>query len=98
MGKFIGVEHHEVSFKGEGGVWTRRCDHVGTEGEVRNELSVHDIPLDSINTSVFECAHFFTESGEVGGKNRRSDVNWSSHKNTLPKPRNAVFNQTHTVC
>ena len=42
-------EHHEVRFEGLGAVRASRGNDIWPESEVRDELAIHDIPLDDVD-------------------------------------------------
>ena len=54
----IGCEHHQVSLKRLLGVFARRCNDVGSKGEVGDELAIHDVPLEEVNARGIKCLNF----------------------------------------
>lgn len=98
MGEVVRIEHHQVRLEWHRRVGARRSDDIGTEGQVRNELAVHHIPLDSIHSGVLECPHFLAEPREVGGQNRRRNVYRSCHDVSLQNLVSASLDQTCDVC
>ena len=67
-GEHVRGENHEVGLERLGSVSTRRVDDIGTEGEVRNELSVHHVPLKVVDSRRVERLDFGSESGEIAGQ------------------------------
>ena len=55
----IGCEHHEVCFEGNTAVLACSSNNVGAKSEIRHKLSVHDVPLNEVDTSRFKVAHSF---------------------------------------
>jgi hypothetical protein len=83
MGEHIGSQHHEVSLERLRGVAASGRDHVGAEGEVRYELTVHDVPLEVIDTGAIERFDLLAEAGEITRQDRRNDLDGQGHIRTL---------------
>ena len=79
----IRCEHHQVGLKRLVGVFAGRGDDVGSKGEVGNELSVHDVPLEEINASGIEGLNFGSELRKIAGQDRGGDHDRQGHVNTL---------------
>src|SRR4051812_46262371 len=45
------------------------------DGNVRHEMTVHDVDMDQIGTAPFGGADIASKRSEVGGENRRRDLN-----------------------
>jgi len=45
------------------------CDDIWPKGEIRYELTVHNIPLNEINASLIECRNFLTEARKICREN-----------------------------
>jgi len=45
----------------------------GAEGNVIDEMSVHDVAMNPIGCRLLNPAHFIGQSGKVGGENGRGD-------------------------
>lgn len=69
----IGTVDHEVDVEEHLGVSTDGFDHGGAEGDVVNEVAVHDVEVEPFGTSVFGAVDFFFDVGEVGGEERGED-------------------------
>jgi hypothetical protein len=41
-------------------------DDIWSEGQIRNELSVHDIPLDEVDAGHLEGLYLLAQAGEIG--------------------------------
>ena len=78
-GHRIGFHHHQMGFEGQRGMGACRCDHVGSEGQIRHETTIHDIPLDEVDPGGFERGHLLAESGEVCGEHRGCDLDRAAH-------------------
>ena len=52
VGALLG--HHELGLEGEGGVLAAPLYGVRPEGEVRDEVAVHDVELDAVAAGVLE--------------------------------------------
>lgn len=83
VGENIRCEHHEVSLERLLGVSPSGGDHVGSKGEIRHELPVHDVPLEVIDTGLVERFDLLTETGEVARQDRRNDLDRQGHTRTL---------------
>ena len=70
----VGLLHHEVGLEEQVGAIAAGGDHVGAEGEVRDEPAVHHVPLDAVDAGVGEVRDRVAEPGEVGGQDRRGDL------------------------
>ena len=69
----IGPLDHEMNVERQLGVFAHGRDDRGTEGNVIDEMSVHDVAMDPICACGFDAMDFVTESREIGGKNGRSN-------------------------
>ena len=65
---------------GQRRVRSGRGDHVGTEREVRDELAVHDVPLDVVDAGGLERGDLLAELGEVRGQHGRDDLDRAAHR------------------
>ncbi len=75
----IGILDHEVGLERHRHRPAAGLDHVGAEGQVGDEATVHDVPLDPVDTGLCECGAFLTEPREVGGEDRWGDVQRRDH-------------------
>ena len=64
--ELVGVDDHEMGLESDGAVRACRRDDVRAEGEVGNEDTVHDVPLDPVHAGLAQFGHLVTGSGEVG--------------------------------
>ena len=69
----MGLERHRHPL-------AHRGDDVGAEREVGDELTVHHVPLDEVDTGLLEGDDLVAEAGEVGGQHRRDDLDRSGHR------------------
>lgn len=57
-----------------------RCDHSGAEREIGDELTIHHVPLDQIDTGSLQCFHLFAETAEIDGEDARSDLDRTAER------------------
>ena len=79
-GQDLRREDHQVGLERHGHPLTHRGDDVGAERQVGDELSVHHVPLDEVDAGVLERDDLVAEPGEVGGQDRRGDLDRSGHR------------------
>ena len=70
----FGFFDHQVDVQ-----WQRRravccADDGRTDRQVGHEVPIHDIDMNPVCTRGFDGLDFLAQSGEVAGKNRRSDT------------------------
>ena len=82
----IGASHHEMGFVVDGGMRSAALDDVGADRNIGHEHAVHHIPMDAIDSCLFEVNEFLAETGEVGGQNGRGDLNVAAHVADLNRP------------
>ena len=63
----IGVLDHEVAVEGQVGAPTQGRHNSWTDGDVGDEMTVHDIQVDDIRTCLFHRLDLFAEAAEIGG-------------------------------
>ncbi|MEH1852878.1 MAG: hypothetical protein V7L11_14715 [Nostoc sp.] len=62
---------HQVNVKEKFGEWADGLDNLRTEGNVRDEVAIHDIEVQPIGTRTFGTFGFLSKARLVGGKERR---------------------------
>ena len=72
----IGGEDHQVSLEGFGGVLTGGGNDIGAKGQVRDKLSVHNVPLEEVNASGIKGFDLGSKFGEVARQDGWGDQNW----------------------
>ena len=66
--------NHQVDIDGSSdSVITKSLAHHGSNGKVGNVVVVHDVEVDDISTGLEHVVDFFSELGEVGGKDGGGD-------------------------
>jgi hypothetical protein len=90
VGEDVRAEHHEVRFEWLRRVSSRGGDHIGPKSEVGHELSIHDVPLEVVDTGSIEGFDFLAQTSEVARQNRRHDLNGKGHTRTLPEPTSSL--------
>jgi hypothetical protein len=66
-----GVGHHEVAVEERVGVLGEALDHGRAEGEVRDEVPVHDVEVEPVRAAVDDLLGLVRHAGEVGGEEGR---------------------------
>src|SRR5437879_11094067 len=51
----------------------KRLDDGRAHGEIRHEVPVHHVHVDSIGSGLRRLRHLLAQTGEVGGENRRRE-------------------------
>ena len=70
----VGSLDHQVGLERHGGDRAARGDHVGSEGEVRYEVAVHDVPLDAVDAGLLQGLALLAQAGHVGREHGRDDL------------------------
>mmetsp|Transcript_15097 Transcript_15097/g.63516 ORF Transcript_15097/g.63516 Transcript_15097/m.63516 type:complete len:252 (-) Transcript_15097:8-763(-) len=63
-----GVGHHQVAVEESVGVLGEALHHRGAEGEVRDEVSVHDVQVEPVRAAVDDLHGLVRHAGEVGSE------------------------------
>ena len=71
----VGIGDHEVSVQWRGGNPGQGCDHGWTEGEIRNEVSIHQIEVQQIGAGGFDLGDLSGEPGKIRRQKGWSDAN-----------------------
>ena len=79
MEQLVGVGDHQVRLEHHVDVLAARGDDVRAEGEVRNEVAVHHVPLDAIDAGLLEGLALLAQAGEVCWQDRWNDLDGSGH-------------------
>ncbi len=66
-----------------GGMGPQCCDHRRPDGQVRNEMAVHDVDVDPVGARGVDRPHFLAEPREIGREDRRGDADGLLHGETL---------------
>ena len=72
-----GLRDHQVRIDRQTSELRERLHHRQTNGDVRHEVTVHHIDVQHAGAAAFDCLDLIAETGEVGGQNRRSDLDIS---------------------
>jgi hypothetical protein len=65
----VGVADHQMRLEPHGRPGPAGGDHVGSEGQVGDEVPVHHVPLDSVDPGLFQGGDVVAEAREIGGQN-----------------------------
>ena len=63
--KGIGVRNHEVDVEGQLSDFSERRYDRRTDGQIGDEMSVHDIDMEDVGPRPFHGCHFLGQSGKV---------------------------------
>merc|ERR1719163_1990927 len=69
----LGLDDHEVGVENLVGDGAERVDDEGTDGDVGDEATVHDIDVDPLRAGLIDSLDLFAEGGEVGGEDGGGD-------------------------
>ena len=70
---------HEMCFERHAHPRPTRRNDVWSECEVRNEMSVHHIPLNAVYARLLELDDLVAQPAEIGRKHGRHDGNRAGH-------------------
>ena len=76
----IARRDHQVHIERLFGVAADRLHHIRADGDVGNEMAVHDVDMDPVGAGGIDRAHFLAELGEIGGEDRRGDDERAMHR------------------
>ena len=63
--KGVGIGDHEVNVKREFRDFSERCHDRWANGQIRHEVSVHDIDVQKVGPRTLHGCHFLCQSGKV---------------------------------
>ena len=76
----IGVLDHEMNIERELRQFAHGGDNGGPEGNVIDEVAIHDVEMEPIGAGRFRAANFVRELGEIRGEEGGSDQRfWCTH-------------------
>jgi hypothetical protein len=70
----VGLLDHEMDVQRYGRHALQRADDGNPDGDIRDEVPVHDVNVNQVGASPFDSPHRVAKGGEVGGENRRGDA------------------------
>ena len=62
---FVWLKNHQVDFQRDGNTISDCVDDYRTEGDGRDELSVHDVDVDAIGSGLFSFGYLVSETRKV---------------------------------
>ena len=71
--EMIRAGDHEVDIEGAGGALARGGDEGGAEGDVIDEMAVHDVHVQPIGAGLLRAGDFFAEAAEIAGEDGGGD-------------------------
>src|SRR5690606_14074192 len=81
-GSDVGIDRgdHQVAVEHLGGQRAQRRHHQRPDGEVGDEMAVHDVDVDIVGATLVDGPDLLAEAGEIGGEDRGGDANgWGRH-------------------
>ena len=81
--ELVGILDHEVGIKGQISAAAELRHNRGPEGDVGNEMPVHDIEVDDVRSAPVHLGDLLAQTTEVGGKKGGGDgyvVRIENHK------------------
>src|SRR5882762_2630225 len=69
----IGMLNHEMDVERQSRELANSRDDSGSEGNVIDEMSVHDVAMNPIGPGLLNPVHFIGQSGKIGGKDGGGD-------------------------
>src|ERR1700730_2500902 len=69
----VGVLDHQVNIERQFGFFPNKADDRRAEGNVVDEMSVHNVAMDPVRACLFDLANFFAQTRKIGCQNRGSD-------------------------
>jgi len=78
----IGIDrgHHQVDVEGLLTMRTQRLHDIWANRDIGHEMPVHDVNMNVVSARGVDGADLLTQTGEVSGKNGRSDTNRLLHE------------------
>ena len=76
----IARRDHQVHVEHLFRVAANRLHHIRADGDVGNEMAVHDVDMDPVGAGGVNRPDFLAELGEIGGEDRRGDDERSLHR------------------
>ena len=70
----VGVLDHEVGVKGQIGTAAELRHNRGAEGDVGDEMPVHDVEVDHVRPAPVHLGDLLAQATEIGGKKRGSNL------------------------
>jgi hypothetical protein len=69
---------HEMDIERELGVFADSRDDRGPEGNIIDEMAIHDVEMEPIGARFFDQVDLRFKMREIGGENGRGDEDWHS--------------------
>jgi hypothetical protein len=63
--EFVGILDHQVAIQRAGGCFAERLDDRRPNGEVGDEMPVHDVDMDHGRSALRSALHLLAEVGEI---------------------------------
>src|SRR5208283_2123465 len=73
--EFVGILDHQMTIERRLGNLPQRLHYRRTEGEIGDEMSIHNVDMDDAGATFLGGAYLLAETGEVRRKNRRCKLN-----------------------
>ncbi len=69
----IGVLNHEMYIERQFRILSDKIDNCRAEGNIIDEMPVHDVAVDPVGTGFLDVPDFISQSRKIGGENGRRD-------------------------
>ncbi len=79
----VGLGDHQVDLQGQARDGPQRLHDHGAHADVRHEVAVHDVHVDAVGAGGLGLADLLAQPGEVGGQDRRRQLDGDSHVSVL---------------
>ena len=76
---WIDRRDHQMGVEGESGMAAQGRHHPWADGQVGDEMAVHDVDVDGVGAGGLQRPHLFAEAREVRCQNRRRDAHRPLH-------------------
>src|SRR5438132_402549 len=72
---FVGIGDHQMNIQRKLCCILYRSNNRRTEGDVRDEMTIHHIHMNQMCTRLFDLSNVFTERSKIGRQDGRRDAN-----------------------
>src|SRR5208337_3639387 len=73
--EFVGVIDHQVAVEGQAGGLAQAGNHGRAEGQVGDEVAVHDIDVDGRAAAALGCGDLIGQAGKIRGEDGGQQLN-----------------------
>ncbi len=87
------LRDHQMDIQRDARVTFQALQHRDADGDVRDEMTVHDVVVQPVGAGLFHALRVGTEGAEVGGQERGGNQD----HNKTSKSRRCQFRQEYTL-